>query len=408
VALAGCSKGGSKGGTQANKPITLNVSLMKGSAPDSLVAAVSQQMHAAHPNVTVKVQILDWTGRDAKWQTALLANPSTIDVLEQGNTDVLTYAANGSLADLSNYAFENKDSWLTALKDAGTYNGKLYGVPYYAGSRVVWFNQDMWKAAGLPDPTASPPATLADLQKDAQKIMAKVNKPDFSGLYFPGKYWYGAISFVYDTGGSIATSDSSGKWTGNLNSAQSQQGLNNWLNFVKAVSKAPANGDETKDTDIIGQGKTAMIYDAGWAGGVVTQKYKNIKLGAFPMPGTQGGLPVFLGGSNFAVAAHSANKDLAADYIKIFTDNQNMAALAATGAIPNTTNLLDKVPAGPPQIAAKAANRSWFTPTSPRWAKVENNNVLQNMLVEILTGKKSVADATKDADNQINSLLQAS
>src|SRR5919201_599441 len=180
VALAGCSKRGSKGGTQANKPITLN----------------------------------------------------------------------GSLADLSNYAFENKDSWLTALKDAGTYNGKLYGVPYYAGSRVVWFNQDMWKAAGLPDPTASPPATLADLQKDAQKIMAKVNKPDFSGLYFPGKYWYGAISFVYDTGGSIATSDSSGKWTGNLNSAQSQQGLNNWLNFVKAVSKAPANGDETKDTDI--------------------------------------------------------------------------------------------------------------------------------------------------------------
>jgi len=28
---------------------------------------------------------------------------------------------------------------------------------------------------------------------------------DFSAVYLPGKYWYAAMSFVYDEGGAIAT-----------------------------------------------------------------------------------------------------------------------------------------------------------------------------------------------------------
>jgi N,N'-diacetylchitobiose transport system substrate-binding protein len=45
---------------------------------------------------------------------------------------------------------------------------------------------------------------------------------------------------------------------------------------------------------------------------------------------------------------------------------------------------------------------------APKWADVESNNVLQQMLRDIATGKKTVPDAASWADGQITTLLNAS
>ena len=55
----------------------------------------------------------------------------------------------------------------------------------------------------------------------------------------------------------------------------------------------------------------------------------------------------------------------------------------------------------------EAAKDTWFVPNTPNWANVETNNVLQNALESIATGKKTIADATKAADGQIASTLNA-
>ena len=57
---------------------------------------------------------------------------------------------------------------------------------------------------------------------------------------------------------------------------------------------------------------------------------------------------------------------------------------------------------------AAAAASSWFVPTSPNWVNVENANVLQNMLVQIFTGQKSVKSAAASASAQITRILNAS
>jgi len=68
---------------------------MKDSVSDAIVAAAKAQFKTMYPNVTPDVQILTWDGRDAKWTAALSAKPATIDVLEMGNTDVLSWANKG-------------------------------------------------------------------------------------------------------------------------------------------------------------------------------------------------------------------------------------------------------------------------------------------------------------------------
>jgi N,N'-diacetylchitobiose transport system substrate-binding protein len=289
---------------------------------------------------------------------------------------------------------------LQGLKDAGTYDGKLYGVPYYGGDRVVIYRKDLWRKAGL---TATP-TTLADLQTAGATLMAAGGK-DFSGLYFPGRYQYAALPFVYDTGGAIATRNGD-KWTAALSSPQSQAGLTNWSTFVKAVSKAPADADETNIADVLGQGHTAMIIGQGWMVGSIAKTYPKLKdqIAAFAMPGTSGPMPVFLGGSNLAASAGSKNADLAYEWIKLMSGARYQTTLAGGGLLPNTTSLSTAV-SGITAIELQAAAKSWFTPTSTKWSDVDNAKTLMDMLQSIASGHSTVADATRQADKTIDQML---
>jgi N,N'-diacetylchitobiose transport system substrate-binding protein len=398
--LAGCG-GSSSGSASGTDPVTLNVWLMQDSAPQTVVDQVNAAFKSEHPNVTVKTQTLEWDGRDVKWKTALPSSTPP-DVLEMGNTDVLAYAASGGLADLTGKTFENQSTWLQGLKDAGSYDGKLYGVPYYGGDRVVIYRKDLWKKAGL----TGTPTTLAELKADGVKLQASGGK-DFSGLYFPGRYQYAALPFVYDAGGSIA-SRSGDKWTANLSSPQSLTGLNAWADFVRSVSRAPADTDETNISDVLGKGHTGMIIGQAWMVGGLQKDYPALakQFGAFAMPGTAGPMPVFLGGSNLAASAAGKHQDLAYDWIKLMTGTTAQTALETNGLLPNTTALASAA-TGITAVQLQAAAHSWFTPTSTKWSDVDNDKVIMDMFQSIASGHASVADAAKKADQSINQVLNA-
>src|SRR5262249_40386214 len=194
----------------------------------------------------------------------------------------------------------------------------------------------------------SVPKSLDEFVADGAKLMAAhKNDKNFSAIYFPGKYWYAAMSFVYDFGGKIATS-SGGKWTGSLESPQAQQGLNKWKQVVSQLSRASKTGDELKQDQAFAQGHVASIIANGWEWGVILDKKQGDpklanKLGAYPMPGHKAGtfMPTFLGGSDLGVPVTSQNRSLAVDWIKAFTSAGNERALASgAGVIPNTTSLL--------------------------------------------------------------------
>src|ERR1017187_1880301 len=186
AALAACGSSSTAGGGSPTAPpkVTLNVWLMSGSAPTSLVTAWNNQFEQAHPNVTVNVSLQQWSGIVTKTETNL-ATSTPPDVLEMGNTYVASFAATGGLADLTNVKFDNQTTWLQSLQEAGTYNSKLYGVPYYAGDRIAIYNTAMFQKAGI----SAPPTTTTELLTDCAAI--KASEPGgTSCLYVPGEYWY--------------------------------------------------------------------------------------------------------------------------------------------------------------------------------------------------------------------------
>jgi N,N'-diacetylchitobiose transport system substrate-binding protein len=415
LALATASATGARpDATQATDITVWLMSDAQSNWPEA-VAAANAAFKQQHPDVNVKVQYQSWGDYKTKFEATLAAGNAP-DVIEFGNTDTPKYSAAGALAPLTKGNFPNSRTWLSGLAAAGVYNGRTFAVPYYAGARGVIYRTDQYKAAGI----KSTPKSLAEFMAAGSKLMAKyggAKDPTYSAVYYPGRYWHAAMSFVYDYGGAIARFRN-GKWTGTLDSPQALQGLTAWRTMVLRLSRANKTGDENKPQQalVFAKGKVGSIIANGWEWGYsLDPKVGNPKLegkiGAYPMPSHTPGkyMPTFLGGSMLGIPVTSKEKALATDWISAFTSTANMTRMAQQGGvIPNTTTLA-AIHAKKPTLApfARAATSSWFVPSTPNWANVESAGVLQSLLSGMLRSPGRTNQLATQASDRIEQILNA-
>jgi len=414
VALAAGASTAS-GGVASPQATTLTVWLQTDaqSGWPEVVASATAAFKAQHSDVDVKIQYQTWGDHLTKFDAAI-AGGDAPDVIEFGNTETTKYMAAGALRQITPSNYPNSTTWLQGLKGSCTYNGRTYCVPYYAGARAVIYRKDQYRQAGI----TKTPKSLAEFIANGGKLMKKFGKDrNFSAVYFAGKNWYASMSFVYDYGGTIAVRKG-GKWQGSLTSPQALRGLTVLKSMVRTQSRASKTTDEAHPQQalVFAKGKVASFIGNGWEWPyALDEKLGNPALapviGAYPMPSHVKGkvMPGFLGGSDLAIPVTSKNTALAADWIKAYTSTASETGIAQAGNIPNTTRLIS-IHKNNPKLApfAAAAASSWFIPTSPNWVNVESANVLQNMLVEIFTGRKSVKSAAASASAQITRILNAS
>src|SRR5436309_6433503 len=218
LAVAASTASGSTSRGHATKLVVWLMNDAQSGWPEA-VALANRNFKAQHPDVDVDIQYQTWGAHLTKLDAGL-AGGDAPDVIELGNSEMSKYMAAGAFKTLTQSAFPNNKTWLQGLKSSCQYNGKLYGVPYYAGARAVIYRKDQYKGAGI----KSTPTSLAQFMADGKKLMKKYGKDSgYSDIYFPGKYWYAAMSFVYDYGGQIALRKG-GKWQGTLNSTQALAG----------------------------------------------------------------------------------------------------------------------------------------------------------------------------------------
>ncbi len=384
---------GASGGKSADT-LTVWLQVDAQSGWPEVVAAANAQFKAQNPGWDVDVQYQTWGTHLAKFDATLAGNNAP-DVIEMGNTEMTKYMAAGAFQDISSVQFPNKATWLQGLAASGRFGGKIYGVPYYAGSRLVTYRTDLYRQAGVKIPTS-----INEFIAGAKKLGTRNKEKTFSPVYIAGTDWYIAMSFVYDYGGKIAITRK-GKWVGQLDKPAALAGLAAYKRFFDAASRASKTTDEARPQpyDVYAQGNAASIVGPGWFSCCVGDANK-ARTAQFVMPSRTKGqsMPGFLGGSDLAVPI-GANKDKAAAWISAFTDNTSMTALRAKGNIPNTTSLLGN------SVNERAARRSWFVPTAKNWVNVENGNILRTMLARILTGRSSVKDAASVASDNITFTL---
>ncbi|WP_210585771.1 extracellular solute-binding protein [Streptomyces sp. GESEQ-35] len=407
IAACGDSDSGGSDNTGADaKELTVWLTVDAQNNWPELVKAADDAIKKKHPGIKINHEYYGWPDKNAKLD-AVLATDKAPDVVEMGNTEMLSYMVKGAFAPVDPAKFENSDAWLDGLKASVTYEDKTYGVPYYAGGRVANWRTDVAESVGV----KSAPKTYEELTAALDKIQEEKGDK-FSAWYQPTRDWYAAMSFVYDAGGAIAE-ESGGQWKGSLSSPESLKGLTEFKNVVDKYM----HGDKTKDESdryiVYGQAKSAMIFGAAWEG-ATAEDPKNDKTGDlkgnlenFVMPGPSGkNIPVFLGGSDLAVPVKSDAQAVAAEWINALTGASGQKGLMGKGNLPNNKTDLATLKDDPATVVpATAAESNWFVPMAPGWGQVEKAQVLQTMLQSIGTGKKSVEAAAKEADAAIDKVI---
>ncbi|MFW6035794.1 MAG: extracellular solute-binding protein [Halothermotrichaceae bacterium] len=100
-----------------------------------------------------------------------IATGEGAEVFQVGTTQNAQYAATEQLVDLNIEDFGGADSFAEASLASTKYNGEYYGVPWFAETRCLYYNKDMFEQAG-----AEVPETWTELKAEGQKIVDELGE----------------------------------------------------------------------------------------------------------------------------------------------------------------------------------------------------------------------------------------
>lgn len=361
-----------------------------------------------NPGSTLTIEQQEWDGLVEKLTTALSSESETPDVVEIGNTQAPTFTSAGAFADLTGEVDDlGGDDLLPGFVEGATVDGKTYAVPYYAGSKYIFYRKDLFKKAG-----AAVPTTLDQFVETAIALKKANPKPaNFSGFWFPGQDWRNGATFVWAAGGELATESGEG-WEAALSSDESVAGLETAQKLFMEASGAPKDGNESDPWTPFCAGEVGMMSTPGWVKGLLEDPETGCpdghakQVGVFALPGPDGSpAPVLLGGSDIAVAAKSAHQELAREAVALMLSEDYQTIMAEAGLTPARTSLAPLL--GDDEYAeatVAAASNAKLTPAAPGWANIEGSRVLEDLFSAIAQGG-DVAELAAEADEQMNAKL---
>ena len=389
---------------------TLEVWIMEGNAADydpyfaDLGDAFTEETGAE-----LDVQYIPWTAAHDKFLSSFAAD-KTPDVAEVGSTWTGEFGAAGGLYDLSSEVEESglSDDLVSGLVEAGTVDDALYGMPWYGGIRSIVYRTDVFEDAGV-----EPPTTWDELVAAGQAI--KQSDPDIVPFPVAGECEFCALPWVWGAGGQVAE-EQDGTWTSTIDSTEAQQGVQFYTDLAlqeDLSSPAATTWDEAEMSEAFGRGEVAMMIAGSWTPKAIVEANPDLegKIGAFPIPGPDGGMsPSFLGGSHLSVMQGADDPDLAWALVKMMTTGDFAQKWSdVSGFFPGQESLLEDIEAeGDPLVAPfakQAAEASESVPPTPLYGQVQAKLTVPAMVQSVLNGEASVEEATQTAADEMDEIF---
>jgi N,N'-diacetylchitobiose transport system substrate-binding protein len=372
---------------------------------EKVVDAAVADFEKAHSDAEVKVEYIPVETRAQRIKAAFNDPKSAPDVIEYGNTDTAGYVKDGGLADVTKEFTAWKEATDTdpTAKQSVTVDGKIYGAPFFVGVRALYYRTDVFEELNL-----EVPRTQGELIDTAHAIRAA--KPDLYGLAVGGAYTYGAMPFIWANGGELAQGKG-GSYASAIDSADAQKGIKAYTSLFgdtncPAAKCAGMGGNDT--VTAFASGKAGMAIGGDFSHAAIEAGKVKGKYAVVPLPGLKAGeiAPAFAGGNNVGVLKSTSHRTLAVDLMKELASKETQGELFdAMGFLPTYTDVRDDVakkePFVEPFVKTLAAGAK-FVPASPAWAQIDASLVLPTMFQEVVSGKKDVPAASKDAAKKMN------
>ncbi len=328
--------------------VTLELLIHQNAPLVDYITAFNEKFQKQYPDITVNVSVVKADELATSTQTRLTAND--VDIIDmfgfaQGiqpfmkNADKPNWQSlieAGLLLDLTGQPFlKNYDA--SAIRDAGSFNGKVYEVNTgrYAFTGV-FYNKDLFKKYGVKVPTTwgQLVAACQTFKKNAIAPMTAGGKDTWPVLVAG----YGILLSAYPDQAALVK----GLWTGTIkwNDARSVDMWKKMQVLARDMIEPGASGISFDAAPGRFASGAAAMYPAGsWDAPAIASANPSLDFGYFPMPGSDNPADnKFLAGKydvGWVVAAGTGNKDAAMKWLAFFSRPENYQAYVnATGIMP--------------------------------------------------------------------------
>jgi sn-glycerol 3-phosphate transport system substrate-binding protein len=373
------------------------------------IEGMAKEFTALHPNITVKpVYTGSYADTTVKTQAGVKSKtPPDVAVLL--STELYSLLDMDAIIPLDDFIAKESGDYLSDFYPAFMANsqteGRTYSIPFQRSTIVLYYNKELFKAAGL-DPEKAPQTW--DEMRDYAKRLAKDGK---WGLEIPVSgfsYWM-LQTFALQNGDNLMSPD--GKKV-MFNTPENIEGLQYWADLAMKDKVMPEGVTEwgTVPSDFL-EGKTAMMYHT-------TGNLSNVKSNAkfdfgvsFLPKNKSFGSPT--GGGNFYIFKDIDPKkqEAAWEFVKFMTETERAAQWSIdTGYVAvkksaYETELMKGYAADFPQALVARDQLEYAAAELSTHNNGKVTKALSDQVQAVLTGTMSAADALAKAQEEADKAL---
>lgn len=370
-------------------------------------------MKEVYPNIEVEIIYVP-SDYDQKVLT-MIAGGTPPDIMQVAE-GVHAFSDRGQLVNLNEYveaAGLDLEARFGSLANTYTRNGELYAMPDRGGAMIVYYNKDMFDAAGIAYPTAE--WTWDDMLAAAQALTLRDGDEVTQWGFAAGGWWPWWMSFIYQNGGRILDGR-----TPVVNSPEVQEALQFYVDLMYKYEVAPDPEDYAnmglsfgQPDPLFTQGKVAFELTGFWLIGSL-QSVPELNWDIAPVwQQKERGTTAF--GSGLAITSDCQHKEEAFKVIEFLTSADGQLPIVEMGQdAPVNLDLLNSEAWLSGEYIDADINMSTFAesapaiftpPLEPEW-----NEILQlfdDSLSEVWVGTRPVDDALEQIQSELEFLLES-
>ena len=229
---------------------------------------LSSAFEEQHPDIKLDWVVLEENVLRQRVTTDIATNGGQFDVMTIGTYETPIWAQQGWLAPFDALPESyDVDDILKPVREALTYEDKLYALPFYAESSMLFYRKDLFQEAGIEVP---------DQPKwDEVKGWAeKLNKPDQGqyGICLRGKPGWGEnMAFVTTVANTYGGQLFNEQWEPQLDSPAWKEAVTFYVDMLNSYGPPGASSNGfNENLALFSTGKCAMWVDATVAAGLLS------------------------------------------------------------------------------------------------------------------------------------------
>lgn len=368
--------------------------------PDNYTEKMAREFAKLHPDIQLQVRKVGFSSLNDEAMRAVMSGNGP-DVIPIDNPNTAMFAAKNALLDLTPYLAKSKvidvkQIYPGPLKKNASWNGKVYAIPRGANTLALYYNEDMFKAAGL-DPD-KPPQSWDELYADAKKKLTNAQKNVY-GLAFSavgdeeGVFQF--LPFIQATGAD---------WD-KLNDPGAARAAAFWQKLLdeKLASPDTLSHRQSEAAATFINGNAAMDINGPWELMAVEKKGAKFKWRVALLPPEKAGgtRASALGEQSHAVLRSAKNPQAAFAFLEYMYSQRNRN-WNEFGMLPPSKDTVTKDPKWPQAYKTFNEQMQYARPRgpNPQWPKVSKaiSTAVQSVLTHQADPKKAMDQAYKTVE----------